>query len=83
MNINIEKLNEYLKSEEILEFDSDEECMNYFNTYEYCNFKSVEAMKSFQDKYGFSIGKRRYHINTENALENILSEDIIKRQNKV
>lgn len=69
MDINLKKLNEYLKSEEILEFNSDEECMNYFNTYEYCNFKSIEVMKSFQDKYGFSIGKKRYHINTENALD--------------
>lgn len=69
MNINIEKLNEYLKSEEILEFDSDEECMEYFNTYDYQDLKSVEEMKSFQGKYGFNIGKKRYHINTENALD--------------
>lgn len=29
MNINMEKLNEYLKNEEILEFDSDKECMDF------------------------------------------------------
>lgn len=69
MNINIEKLNEYLKSEEILEFDSDEECMEYFNTYDYQELKSVEEMKSFQGKYGFNIGNKRYHINTEDALD--------------
>ena len=69
MNINIEKLNKYLKSEEILEFDSDEECLEYFNTYDYQNLKSVEEMKTFQDKYGFNIGKKRYHINTEEALD--------------
>lgn len=69
MNINIEKLNKYLKSEEILEFDSDEECMKYFNIYDYQNLKSVEEMESFQGKYGFNIGKKRYHINTENALD--------------
>lgn len=68
-NINIEKLNEYLKSEEILEFDSEEECMEYFNTYDYQELKSVEEMKSFQGEYGFNIGKKRYHINTENALD--------------
>lgn len=68
MNINIEKLNEYLKSEEILEFDSDEECMEYFNTYDYQELKSVEEMKSFQGKYGFNIGKKRYHINTEKCV---------------
>lgn len=69
MNINIEKLNEYLKLEEILEFNSDEECMKYFNTYDYQDLKSVEEMISFQGKYGFNIGKRRYHINTEKALD--------------
>ena len=68
MNINIEKLNKYIKSEEILEFDSDEECMEYFNTYDYQDLKSVEEMKLFQGKYGFNIGKKRYHINTEEAL---------------
>ena len=55
MSINIEKLNEYITSEEILEFDSDEECMEYFNTYDYQDLKSVEEMKSFQGKYGFNI----------------------------
>lgn len=69
MSINIEKLNEYITSEEILEFDSDEECMEYFNTYDYQDLKSVEEMKSFQGKYGFNIGKKRYHINTEEALD--------------
>ena len=69
MNINIEKLNEYLKTEEILEFNSDEECMRYFNIYDYQDLKSVEEMKSFQGKYGFNIGKKRYHINTEKALD--------------
>ena len=68
MNINIERLNEYLKTEEILEFDSDEECLEYFNTYDYQNLKSVEEMKTFQGKYGFNVGKKRYHINTEEAL---------------
>ena len=69
MNINIEKLNEYLKSEEILEFNSDEECMEYFNTYDYQELKSVEEMKSFQGEYGSNIGKKWYHINTEEALD--------------
>lgn len=68
-SLNMEKLNNYLKSEEILEFNSDEECMEYFNTYDYQNLKSVEEMKSFQGKYGFNIGNKRYHINTENALD--------------
>ena len=68
-NINVEKLNEYLKTEDVLEFNSDKECMEYFNTYDCQNLKSVEEMKSFQGKYGFNIGKKRYHINTENALD--------------
>lgn len=69
MNINVEKLNEYLKTEEILEFNSDEECMKYFNIYDYQDLKSVEEMKTFQGKYGFNVGKKRYHINTENVLD--------------
>lgn len=69
MNINIEKLNKYLNTEEVLEFDSDKECIEYFNTYDYQDLKTVEEMKSFQGKYGFNIGKKRYHINTENALD--------------
>lgn len=69
MNINIEKLNKYLINGEILEFNSDEECMEYFNTYDYQELKSVEEMKSLQGEYGFNIGKRRYHINTEDALD--------------
>lgn len=69
MNINIERLNKYLINREVLEFDSDKKCMEYFNTYDYQNLKSVEEMKTFQGKYGFNIGKKRYHINTENALD--------------
>lgn len=69
MNINIEKLNEYLRTEEILEFNSDKECMEYFNTYDFQNLKSVEETKTFQGKYGFNIGKNRYHINMGNALD--------------
>ena len=68
MDIDLKKLNECLANEEILEFESDEECIDYFNTYDYQDFKSVEEMKDYQGEYGFNIGKRRYHINTENAL---------------
>ena len=31
--------------------------------------ETIEELDSFQGKYGFSIGKKRYHINTENALD--------------
>lgn len=81
LNINIEKLNEYLKSEEILEFDSDEECMEYFNTYGYQKLKSVEEMKSYNGEYGFNIGKKRYHINTENALDVYLNINEVYAKN--
>lgn len=69
MRINLEKLNHYLKNGEILEFESDEKCLEYFNVYDHQSFKTIQEMKRYQGKYGFSIGKNRYHINTFNALD--------------
>ncbi len=69
MKINLEKLNYYLKNGEILEFESDEECLDYFNIYDHQSFKTVDELRRYQGKYGFSIGKRRYHINTVGALD--------------
>lgn len=69
MKINMKKLEQYLREDKILEFDSDKECMRYFNTYDYQNFKTVEEMKVYQDRYGFNIGKKRYHINYDEALD--------------
>ena len=69
MKINMEKLAQYLKEDKILEFNSDKECMEYFNTYDYQDFKTVEEMKIYQDKYGFNIGKKRYHVNYDEALD--------------
>lgn len=69
MKINEEKLQKYLSEEKIIEFNSDEECLEYFNIYDYQNFKSVTEIKSFQGKYGFNIGKKRYHINYDEALD--------------
>ena len=69
MKINQEKLNKYLSEEKIIEFNSDEECLEYFNTYDYQNFKTVTEMKKFQGEYGFNIGRRRYH-----AVKKIISE---------
>lgn len=80
LKINQEKLNKYLSEEKIIEFNSDEECLEYFNTYDYQNFKTVTEMKKFQGEYGFNIGRRRYHINYDNALdvwEDELSETFI------
>lgn len=67
--INIQKLREYLVEEMILEFESPEECMKYFNTYDYQNFKTVEEMKQYQAEYGFGVGAKWYHINVEEALD--------------
>lgn len=63
------KLKQYIEEEKILEFSSDQECMDYFNTYDFQNFKTIEDMKKYQDKYGFNIGTKRYHINTDDALD--------------
>lgn len=69
MQFNMEKLTEYLEDGEILEFESDQECMKWFNVYDYQNFITVEEMKDYQGIYGFNIGKKRYHIGTDDALD--------------
>ena len=53
----------------ILEFSSAEECMEYFNTYDSQNFKSVDEMKTFQGKYGFGHEGKWYHISFDEALD--------------
>lgn len=67
--VNMEKLMQYIADEAIMEFESDEKCMEYFNTYDYQDFATVEEMKEYQDKYGFNIGKKRYHIIRDYALD--------------
>lgn len=67
--IDVKKFTEYLSEEKIMEFYSDEECMNYFNLYDGQNFKSIDELKEYQDVYGFNIGKRRFHINYDDALD--------------
>ena len=69
MKINMEKLAQYLKEDKILEFNSDKECMEYFNTYDYQDFTTVEEMKLYQGRFGFNVGEKRYHINYEEALD--------------
>ena len=75
MRINKEKLQQYLKEEKIIAFESDEECLQYFNTYDFQNLKTVSEMKAFQGKYGFNIGNRRFHINYDEALD-VWEEDL-------
>ena len=65
----MEKLKQYLKEDKILEFNSDKECMEYFNTYDYQDFTTVEEMKLYQGRFGFNVGEKRYHINYEEALD--------------
>jgi hypothetical protein len=62
MRIDAEKLLQYVVDGIILEFNSDEECMKWFNTYDAQDFKSIEEMKECQGKLGFNIGAKRYHI---------------------
>lgn len=69
MKINMEKLLQHVAEGCILEFGSDLACMEWFNTYDYQNFKTVEEMKAYQERYGFNVGKKRYHILTEDALD--------------
>lgn len=69
MKINMKKLEQYLKEDKILEFNSDKECMEYFNRYDYQDFTTVEEMKLYQGRFGFNVGEKRYHINYEEALD--------------
>ena len=69
MKINMEKLMQYIADESILEFESDQACLKYFNTYDFKDFKTVEEMKVFQGEYGFNIGEKRYHIDYDYALD--------------
>lgn len=67
--VRMKKLEQYIKEEKIMEFDSDIECMNWFNDYDFQNFKTIEDMKMYQDEFGFNIGEKRYHILVEEALD--------------
>ena len=67
--VNIDKLNEYMEEEMIIEFESAEECMHYFNTYDFQNFKTVEEMKQYQDIYGFGHKGKWYQIDFDEALD--------------
>lgn len=56
MKINLEKLNHYLKNGDILEFESDEECLKHFTFNDHQLLKTINELKKFQGKYGFNIG---------------------------
>lgn len=83
--INMEKLLQYVAEGSILEFESDQACMEWFNTYDYQNFNTVEEMKIYQDRYGFNIEKKRYHILTDKSLnvyKKVLSDWTIKAKSE-
>ena len=67
--VRMKKLEQYIKEEKIMEFDSDIECMNWFNDYDFQNFKTIEDMKEYQEYFGFNIGEKRYHILYDEALD--------------
>ena len=67
--INCEKLKKYLEYELILEFDSPEECLKYFNTYDGQHFRTVEEMKEYQGPFGFGLDGKWYHISFDEALD--------------
>lgn len=69
LQINRGKLKQYLEDEMIMEFSSAEECMEYFNTYDGQNFKSVDEMKAYQVQYGFGLDGKWYHISFDEALD--------------
>lgn len=72
------KLAQYIKEDMIMEFDSAEECMEYFNTYDSQNFKTVDEMKQFQAQYGFGHNGKWYHISFDEALD-VRSDSVPKK----
>ena len=69
LEIDIRKLNEYLKRSYILEFATDEACMNFFNIDGNQAFGCISEMKKYQGINGFNIGNRRFHISCLDALD--------------
>ena len=69
MSVNVKKLIEYLEEEMIMEFESDLECMEFFNTYDGQDFKTVDEMKAYQAYYGFGYDGKWYHISFDEALD--------------
>ena len=67
--VNREKLAQYLVEEMIIEFDSPEECMEFFNACDGQNFKSVAEMKEYQGEYGFGLDGKWYHVDFDEALD--------------
>lgn len=69
MEIRLDKLAEYIKEEKIMEFENDVACAGWFNTNDFQNIKNAEELKALQGIYGFNIGKQRYHILVDEALD--------------
>lgn len=67
--IDLGKLCAYLREDKILEFDSDKDCMDYFNRYDYKVLDSVEELNKYQGNYGFNIFEKRYHVLYDDALD--------------
>lgn len=67
--INRKKLKDYLENDMIMEFSSADECLDYFNTYDFKNFNSVNEMKAYQGEYGFGLDGKWYHISFDEALD--------------
>lgn len=67
--VNLKKLAYYLKEEMIIEFENAQAALEYFNTYDYQNLKTIEELKALQGDYGFGYGGKWYHINFDEALD--------------
>lgn len=67
--IDLGKLCAYLREDKILEFDSDKDCMDYFNRNDYKVLDSVEELNKYQRNYGFNIFEKRYHVLYDDALD--------------
>lgn len=66
-----QKINEYIADEQIMEFETIEDARQYFNIYDYQNFKTVEELKEYQDEFGFGMNGKWYHIDYLDVLDDL------------
>ena len=69
IQVDEDKLRQYIDENMILEFDTAVQCMEYLNLYDYQDFKNTEEMKEYQGEYGFSYNGKWYNIETDDALD--------------
>lgn len=67
--VDLDKLQYYVENNLVTRFDSEQEALEYFNTYDYQNFKTIDDMLYYEGHYGLTIDGVHYHIDYDEALD--------------